>query len=199
MQAQVTSFWWPSLPKSMTELLSWTWEEVCKRWCCTWASRMDHGPSDPQMVHEFLALRSNTLVISAHEWMYWLQRCSLKHRSLFVVSLCRPHNHFKAVHIATWHDWFDGSTLCSRHATRMGLATCWIGPGADHKSIVTKMGSRFDEAFRREMWSCEDQRYIVDVLSMVKNQSNLFSSFFLWPNRTFVLTQVLCVHEIGMA
>jgi len=32
------------------------------------------------------------------------------------------------------------------HATRMGLATCWIGPGADHKSIVTTMGSRFDEA-----------------------------------------------------
>lgn len=32
------------------------------------------------------------------------------------------------------------------HATRMGLATCWIGPGADHKSIVAKMGSRFDEA-----------------------------------------------------
>ena len=31
------------------------------------------------------------------------------------------------------------------HATRMGLATCWIGPGADHKSIVGKLGSRFNE------------------------------------------------------
>jgi len=29
-------------------------------------------------------------------------------------------------------------------ATRMGLGTCWIGPGADHKSIVKKLGNRFD-------------------------------------------------------
>lgn len=29
-------------------------------------------------------------------------------------------------------------------ATRMGLATCWIGPGADQKSIVEKLGDRFD-------------------------------------------------------
>ena len=30
------------------------------------------------------------------------------------------------------------------HATRMGLATCWIGPGADHESIVAHLGSRLD-------------------------------------------------------
>ncbi|OIK23175.1 nitroreductase family protein [Streptomyces malaysiense] len=30
------------------------------------------------------------------------------------------------------------------HATRMGLATCWIGPGADQKSIVEHLGDRFD-------------------------------------------------------
>ncbi len=29
-------------------------------------------------------------------------------------------------------------------ATRMGLATCWIGPGADHASIVRHLGDRFD-------------------------------------------------------
>ena len=29
-------------------------------------------------------------------------------------------------------------------ATRMGLGTCWIGPGADHKSIMQKLGDRFD-------------------------------------------------------
>jgi nitroreductase len=29
-------------------------------------------------------------------------------------------------------------------ATRMGLATCWIGPGADHKSIVSHLGDRFN-------------------------------------------------------
>ncbi|MFT4975032.1 MAG: nitroreductase [Myxococcota bacterium] len=27
--------------------------------------------------------------------------------------------------------------------TRMGLATCWIGPGADQKSIVTHLGEHF--------------------------------------------------------
>ena len=29
-------------------------------------------------------------------------------------------------------------------ATRMGLATCWIGPGADHKSIIPQLGERFN-------------------------------------------------------
>jgi nitroreductase len=29
-------------------------------------------------------------------------------------------------------------------ATRMGLGTCWIGPGADHASIMQKLGNRFD-------------------------------------------------------
>jgi nitroreductase len=29
-------------------------------------------------------------------------------------------------------------------ATRMGLATCWIGPGADQKSIAKKLGNRFN-------------------------------------------------------
>lgn len=30
-------------------------------------------------------------------------------------------------------------------ATRMGLATCWIGPGADHRSVKAHLGERFDE------------------------------------------------------
>ena len=30
------------------------------------------------------------------------------------------------------------------HATKMGLATCWIGPGADQHSIVAHLGDRFD-------------------------------------------------------
>jgi nitroreductase len=30
------------------------------------------------------------------------------------------------------------------HATRMGLATCWIGPGADQQSAIAHLGDRFD-------------------------------------------------------
>ncbi len=30
------------------------------------------------------------------------------------------------------------------HATRMGIAMCWIGPGADHGSIVKHLGDRFN-------------------------------------------------------
>lgn len=30
-------------------------------------------------------------------------------------------------------------------ATRMGLGTCWIGPGADHASIMKDLGDRFNE------------------------------------------------------
>ena len=29
-------------------------------------------------------------------------------------------------------------------ATRMGLGTCWIGPGADQSSIIRRLGGRFD-------------------------------------------------------
>ncbi len=31
-------------------------------------------------------------------------------------------------------------------ATRMGLGTCWIGPGADHASVIEHLGDRFDPA-----------------------------------------------------
>ena len=31
-------------------------------------------------------------------------------------------------------------------ATRRGLGTCWIGPGADHESLKAHLGERFDEA-----------------------------------------------------
>lgn len=31
-------------------------------------------------------------------------------------------------------------------ATRMGLGTCWIGPGADHESIIAQLGERFQPA-----------------------------------------------------
>ncbi len=31
-------------------------------------------------------------------------------------------------------------------ATRMGLGTCWIGPGADQRSIQRRLGDRFDPA-----------------------------------------------------
>lgn len=30
------------------------------------------------------------------------------------------------------------------HATRVGLATCWIGPGADQSSAIKHLGGRFD-------------------------------------------------------
>lgn len=29
-------------------------------------------------------------------------------------------------------------------ATRLGVATCWIGPGADHASVIAHLGDRFD-------------------------------------------------------
>ncbi|WP_028479815.1 nitroreductase family protein [Nocardia sp. CNY236] len=30
------------------------------------------------------------------------------------------------------------------YATRLGIATCWIGPGADHSSVIEHLGDRFD-------------------------------------------------------
>jgi nitroreductase len=31
-------------------------------------------------------------------------------------------------------------------ATRMGIGTCWIGPGADQRSVIAHLGDRFDPA-----------------------------------------------------
>lgn len=42
------------------------------------------------------------------------------------------------------------------HATRMGVATCWIGPGADHRSVVRHLGDQFDP----------DQDHIVCVCAL---------------------------------
>jgi nitroreductase len=39
-------------------------------------------------------------------------------------------------------------------ATRMGVATCWIGPGADQQSIVEHMGDRFDPATEHVICVC---------------------------------------------
>ncbi|MFF9458838.1 nitroreductase family protein [Streptomyces flaveolus] len=40
------------------------------------------------------------------------------------------------------------------HATRMGLATCWIGPGADPSSIAAHLGSRFDPSAEHVICVC---------------------------------------------
>lgn len=40
------------------------------------------------------------------------------------------------------------------HATRMGLATCWIGPGADQKSVIQHLGERFDPAMDHVICVC---------------------------------------------
>lgn len=40
------------------------------------------------------------------------------------------------------------------HATRMGLATCWIGPGADQKSIIKHLGEKFDPAHDHVICVC---------------------------------------------
>lgn len=39
-------------------------------------------------------------------------------------------------------------------ATRLGLATCWIGPGADHESLKHHLGDRFDPARDQIICTC---------------------------------------------
>lgn len=40
------------------------------------------------------------------------------------------------------------------HATRMGVATCWIGPGADPSSVVARLGSRLDPSAEHVICVC---------------------------------------------
>jgi nitroreductase len=40
------------------------------------------------------------------------------------------------------------------HATRMGVATCWIGPGADQAGIVRHLGDRFDPGLDHVICVC---------------------------------------------
>jgi len=39
-------------------------------------------------------------------------------------------------------------------ATRMGLGTCWIGPGADHESLKRHLGDRFDDEREQIICTC---------------------------------------------
>jgi len=39
-------------------------------------------------------------------------------------------------------------------ATRRGLATCWIGPGADHESLERHLGDRFDPEREQIICTC---------------------------------------------
>lgn len=39
-------------------------------------------------------------------------------------------------------------------ATRLGLGTCWIGPGADHESVKAHLGDRFDETRDQIICTC---------------------------------------------
>jgi len=55
-------------------------------------------------------------------------------------------------------------------ATKMGLATCWIGPGADHKSIVKQLGDRFD--------STNDNIICVCAIGYESKYSPLFIKYF---------------------
>jgi nitroreductase len=55
-------------------------------------------------------------------------------------------------------------------ATRMGLGTCWIGPGADHASILQHLGDRFD--------SKKDQIICVCAIGYKSNYIPLFIRIF---------------------
>jgi hypothetical protein len=55
-------------------------------------------------------------------------------------------------------------------ATRMGLGTCWIGPGADHDSIKHHLGDRFD--------SKRDQIICLCAVGYTSNYIPLFLRIF---------------------
>lgn len=58
-------------------------------------------------------------------------------------------------------------------ATRMGLATCWIGPGADHESITSKLGERFNPVKDNIICVCSigyESRYKPIFIRIFSNQ-----------------------------
>jgi nitroreductase len=58
-------------------------------------------------------------------------------------------------------------------ATRMGLGTCWIGPGADHQSIITRLGDRFDPSADHTICVCAvgyRSRYIPLLIRLFNRQ-----------------------------
>lgn len=65
------------------------------------------------------------------------------------------------------------------HATGMGLGTCWIGPGADHNSVITSLGDRFDPERDHIICTCAvgyESRYwplSIRTLSRIMHQLRL--------------------------
>ena len=74
-------------------------------------------------------------------------------------------------------------------ATRMGLGTCWIGPGADHHSIRQSLGDRFDPETDHIICVCAvgyPSRYVPIFLRVfnrqVKRRFPLSELFFVDTN-----------------
>ena len=75
------------------------------------------------------------------------------------------------------------------HATRMGLGTCWIGPGADQRSIALHLGDRFDPNQDHVICVCAvgyRSRYLPSYLWLMQRMLNrrlpLSELFFADPS-----------------
>jgi len=74
-------------------------------------------------------------------------------------------------------------------ATRMGVATCWIGPGADHTSVVHHLGDRFDPEADHIVCVCAlgyRSRYVPAFIRVMQRAQHrrlpLTSLFFAGPD-----------------
>ncbi|CAE8590478.1 unnamed protein product [Polarella glacialis] len=83
------------------------------------------------------------------------------------------------------------------HATRMGLATCWIGPGADHESVMKHLGDRFNPSNDHIICICAvgySSNYIPASIRLIqrvqRNRMPLSALFFAGP----CLQEPLAVH-----
>ncbi|MFE0203975.1 nitroreductase family protein [Streptomyces sp. NPDC058985] len=75
------------------------------------------------------------------------------------------------------------------HATRMGVATCWIGAGADQTSVVSHLGGRFDPAEEHVICVCavgyrsRFKPIVVRAIELVQHRRlPLASLFFASPS-----------------
>ncbi|CAE7626958.1 unnamed protein product, partial [Symbiodinium pilosum] len=70
------------------------------------------------------------------------------------------------------------------HATRLGVATCWIGPGTDHQSVIAALGPRFNQEEDHICCVCAlgyASRYIprfIAIMQGLKSRLPLHSLFF---------------------
>ena len=138
-----------------------------------------HSLFGPWWEHQFLGCAG-----SSEPWPGLSASCRLKlalrnHRFCFCVCVCSVAQIERQYDCKAILDVGRSLQKVILHATRLGVATCWIGPGTDHRSVIAALGPQYSHDVDRIRCVCAigyASRYIpsfVAAMQRFKSRSRL--------------------------